>query len=197
MTVPTSTAPSTRDTTVAVGDLGAVDRVPHQLFIAGQRTPATDGGTLEVRNPATEAVIAHVADATIEDARRALVAAAEAQARWALTPAGTRAEVLHRTYQLMLERTDLLAEVMTLERPYVVTAWYRAWSCHLPAMLTNDGATPNRTNPLRSSTRCDRTLCNRVPAWIRCSRSSSKATRMMSRTAAVARPWPLSVALTQ
>jgi succinate-semialdehyde dehydrogenase/glutarate-semialdehyde dehydrogenase len=115
MTVPTSTAPSTRDTTVAVGDLGAVDRVPHQLFIAGQWTPATDGGTLEVRNPATEAVIAHVADATIEDARRALVAAAEAQAGWALTPAGTRAEVLHRTYQLMLERTDLLAEVMTQE----------------------------------------------------------------------------------
>ena len=43
----------------------AVDRVPHELFIAGEWTPSA-GGTLEVLNPATEDMIAEVADATVD-----------------------------------------------------------------------------------------------------------------------------------
>jgi succinate-semialdehyde dehydrogenase / glutarate-semialdehyde dehydrogenase len=93
---------------------GAADRVPHDLFIAGE-WQATAGDPMTVINPATEGVIAEVADATEADARRALRAAADAQADWAATPARTRSEILYRTYQLMVERTELLAEVMTLE----------------------------------------------------------------------------------
>src|SRR3712207_4016405 len=93
---------------------GAADRVPHDMFIAG-RWQSAAGAPMAVINPATEGVIAEVADATEADARRALRAAADAQADWAATPARTRSEILYRTYQLMLERTELLAEVMTLE----------------------------------------------------------------------------------
>lgn len=50
------------------------------------------------------------------------------------------------------------------------------------------GAVPKRTNLLRSSTRCDATSCSSVPASMRCSPSSSNATRMMPLTAAVAKP---------
>jgi hypothetical protein len=39
-----------------------------------------------------------------------------------------------------------------------VSNWYLAESCHSPAMLRYFGATPKRTNPLRSSTRCEATL---------------------------------------
>ena len=112
----TQTSTDTAATNMAPGARpGAADRVPHDLFIAGQWQPAVGGGTMPVVNPATEHVIAEVADATVDDARRALRAAAEAQATWALTPARTRSEILYRTYELMVERTDLLAEVMTLE----------------------------------------------------------------------------------
>ena len=110
----TSIPPSQGGDTDAARRDDAVGRVPHELFIAGEWTPSA-GGTLEVLNPATEDVIAEVADATVDDAQRALRAAAEAQASWALTAARARSEILHRAYQLMVERTDLLAEVMTLE----------------------------------------------------------------------------------
>jgi succinate-semialdehyde dehydrogenase/glutarate-semialdehyde dehydrogenase len=93
---------------------GAADQVPHDLFIAGRWQPAA-GGTMTVVNPATEEIIAEVADADMADAERALRAAADAQPGWAATPARTRSEILYRTCQLMVERTDLLAEVMTLE----------------------------------------------------------------------------------
>jgi succinate-semialdehyde dehydrogenase/glutarate-semialdehyde dehydrogenase len=91
----------------------AAAQVPHELFIAGDwQATAT---VMDVVNPATEDVIAQVADASAADAQRALRAAAQAQSAWATTPARTRSEILYRAAELMVERTDLLAEVMTLE----------------------------------------------------------------------------------
>jgi len=109
MTFSTATAPDS-----TAGHRSAIERVPHDLLIGGEWTPSS-GGVLQVFNPATEELIAEVADATVEDAQRALRAAADAQAEWARTPARTRSEILYRAYELMVERTDLLAEVMTLE----------------------------------------------------------------------------------
>jgi succinate-semialdehyde dehydrogenase / glutarate-semialdehyde dehydrogenase len=97
-----------------VGPTSAPDRVPHGLFIAGEWQAAA-GGTMPVVNPATEHAIAEVADGAVTDAHRALRAAAETQAGWAATPARTRSEILYRTYGLMVERTDWLAELITLE----------------------------------------------------------------------------------
>ena len=56
---------------------GAVDRVPHDLFIAGEWQPAA-GAPMPVINPATEGVIAEVADADRGRRPTALRAAADA-----------------------------------------------------------------------------------------------------------------------
>ena len=54
----------------------ALEKVPTQLFIGGEWRDASGGGTLDVEDPATGEAIAAVADATPDDARAALDAAA-------------------------------------------------------------------------------------------------------------------------
>ncbi|MGO1854706.1 MAG: NAD-dependent succinate-semialdehyde dehydrogenase, partial [Microbacteriaceae bacterium] len=66
-------------------------------------------------DPATNAVIRTIADATPEDGIRALDAAAAAQDEWAATPARTRSEILRRAFDLVQEHKEDLALVMTLE----------------------------------------------------------------------------------
>ena len=92
-----------------------LDRVPTDLYIAGAWRPASGGGTLPVEDPATGRTLVEVADATPEDALGALGAAAEAQASWAATAPRERGEILRRAYELLLERADDLALLMTLE----------------------------------------------------------------------------------
>jgi succinate-semialdehyde dehydrogenase/glutarate-semialdehyde dehydrogenase len=92
-----------------------VESVPRQLFIGGSWRPATGGGTLAVEDPATGRAIAEVADGTADDARAALDAAVAAQPGWAATSPRERGEILRRGYQLLIERRQDLALVMTLE----------------------------------------------------------------------------------
>ncbi|WP_280186852.1 aldehyde dehydrogenase family protein, partial [Nocardia gipuzkoensis] len=58
---------------------------PHQLFIGGEWIDAASGGTFPVRDPATGRIVREVADATADDAIRALDAAVAAQEPWAAT----------------------------------------------------------------------------------------------------------------
>ncbi|NHN54308.1 NAD-dependent succinate-semialdehyde dehydrogenase [Calidifontibacter sp. DB0510] len=95
--------------------MSAVEKVQTGLFIAGQWRPAEGGRTLEVHNPATEEVLATVADATPADGLAALDAAVAAQADWAKTPPRDRSEILRAAYDLITERADFFAELMTLE----------------------------------------------------------------------------------
>ncbi len=57
------------------------------LFVDGDWHPSTSGARMPVFDPATEEVIAEVADAGIEDAMPAIRSAGIAQAAWAQTPA--------------------------------------------------------------------------------------------------------------
>ncbi len=93
----------------------ALERVPKELYIGGSWRPASGGATLAVEDPSTGEPLVEVADATPEDALAALAAAAEAQAQWAATAPRERGEILRRAYELLLERADELALVMTLE----------------------------------------------------------------------------------
>jgi succinate-semialdehyde dehydrogenase/glutarate-semialdehyde dehydrogenase len=86
-----------------------------ELFIGGAWTAAADGGLLDVEDPATGEVVAQVADATAADAGAALDAACDAFAGWRGTAPRRRADVLRRAYELMTERCDALASVITLE----------------------------------------------------------------------------------
>ena len=92
-----------------------LDSIPTGLYIGGEWAPATGGRTFDVHDPATNAVIRTIADATPEDGIRALDAAAAAQDEWAATPARTRSEILRRAFDLVQEHKEDLALLMTLE----------------------------------------------------------------------------------
>ncbi|WP_171048090.1 NAD-dependent succinate-semialdehyde dehydrogenase [Nocardia cyriacigeorgica] len=91
----------------------AIGSVPTGLFIGGQwRTTVAE---LPVTNPASGEVLCTVADASPADGLDALAAAADAQAEWAATPARDRADLLMRAHQALLDDTERLALIMTLE----------------------------------------------------------------------------------
>src|SRR5947209_4680841 len=89
--------------------------VPKELFIAGKWRAASGGATFGVNDPATGQTLCEVADATPEDGLAALDAAAQAQPSWAAHPPRERGEILRRAYQLIMDRIDDLALLMTLE----------------------------------------------------------------------------------
>jgi succinate-semialdehyde dehydrogenase/glutarate-semialdehyde dehydrogenase len=92
-----------------------VDAVPTGLFIGGTWRPATSGATLTVDDPATGKALCEVADAAPEDGMDALAAAVAAQPSFAAMPPRERGEILRGAYELMMERIDDLALLMTLE----------------------------------------------------------------------------------
>jgi succinate-semialdehyde dehydrogenase / glutarate-semialdehyde dehydrogenase len=92
-----------------------LERVPKQLYIAGEWRQASGGGTLAVEDPATAQTLVDVADAQLADAMAALGAASEAQAEWAVHPPRERGEILRRAYEAIVEQTEDLALLMTLE----------------------------------------------------------------------------------
>jgi succinate-semialdehyde dehydrogenase/glutarate-semialdehyde dehydrogenase len=92
-----------------------VEACPNELFIGGKWQAATGGKTLAVEDPSTGTTLCEVADASPADGVAALDAAVAAQAEWAATAPRERGEILRRTYELMTERADDLALLMTLE----------------------------------------------------------------------------------
>ncbi|WP_174867495.1 NAD-dependent succinate-semialdehyde dehydrogenase [Nocardia arthritidis] len=97
-----------------VSERDVLESVPTQLWIGGP-VAASGGGTFAVRNPANGEVLAEVADATPEDAVRALDAAVAVQAEWAATPARQRAEILRTVFEQITARAEEFALLMTLE----------------------------------------------------------------------------------
>jgi len=89
--------------------------VPTDLWIGGQWRPGSTGNQLDVVDPSTGKVISRVADASIEDALAAVSAAHEAGPDWAATPPRKRSDILRRCYELMIERKQMLAELISLE----------------------------------------------------------------------------------
>ncbi len=68
-----------------------------------------------MRDPATDEVIATVADAQPHDGLDALDEAVSAGDAWAATPPRERGEILRRAFELMVEGTDELAATITAE----------------------------------------------------------------------------------
>ncbi len=85
------------------------------LFIGGQWVDAAGGGRIAVVDPSTEAVLAHVPDATVADAAAAVDAAAAAAPGWAAMPPRSRSEILRRCFELMTARAEDLARLISLE----------------------------------------------------------------------------------
>lgn len=93
-----------------------LNRIPTGIFINGEFTDSASGERFNVLNPATGEVLVSVADATPEDAARAMDLAVEAQHEWAVTAPRERGEILRRAFDLATGKyKDDLAMIMTLE----------------------------------------------------------------------------------
>jgi succinate-semialdehyde dehydrogenase/glutarate-semialdehyde dehydrogenase len=88
---------------------------PSQLFIGGRFVDASDRGTFEVIDPATENSIGAVANGTVEDAEAAVAAAALALPGWAAHTPRSRGEILRRAFELIMAQQEPLARLITRE----------------------------------------------------------------------------------
>lgn len=101
--------------TETTSESAVLDAVGKQLFIGGRWVDARGGGTLAVEDPATGATLCEVADAQVDDAKAALAAADETFETFRGVAPRERSDILRRAYDLITERTDELALLMTLE----------------------------------------------------------------------------------
>jgi len=87
-----------------------------KLIIAGEQRNASDGGTTEIRNPATGELVDRVAAATQQDVDNAIDAAESAFKKWSAVPPPQRAEILYKASRLLNEREKDLARLLTQEQ---------------------------------------------------------------------------------
>ncbi|MDY0885499.1 NAD-dependent succinate-semialdehyde dehydrogenase [Dongia soli] len=86
------------------------------LFIDGKGVQAADGRNIPVLNPATEEVIGHVAHAGRTDLEAAAQAAQKGFAIWRKVSAFDRSKIMRKAADLLRERADEIARVMTMEQ---------------------------------------------------------------------------------
>jgi succinate-semialdehyde dehydrogenase / glutarate-semialdehyde dehydrogenase len=87
-----------------------------QLFINGSWTPAAGGRTIDVVNPASGEKIGTVPHAAISDLDKALEAAEKGFAIWRKVSAFDRSKVMRKAADLLRERADKIAPLLTLEQ---------------------------------------------------------------------------------
>lgn len=87
-----------------------------QALIGGEWRDAASGKAVEVTDPATGAVLGTVPDVSGEETRAAITAAEAAFAHWRKVPHGDRAAALERWFDLMIEHTEDLALILTMEQ---------------------------------------------------------------------------------
>ena len=100
---------------MTISEAALLAQVPDKLYIGGEWVDSTSGRSIQVHDPATGLVIKTIADASVEDGARAMDAAANAQASWARTAPRVRGEILRKAFDLLMERADEFALLMTLE----------------------------------------------------------------------------------
>src|SRR4051794_9743284 len=134
-----------------------LSKVPTDLFIGGTWRAASEGGRFDVTDPATGEVIAQVADGSAEDGLAAVSAAAEAGPAWAATPPRQRAEILLKAWQLMTDRVDEIATLISLENGKALVdakgeatyaaeffRWYAEETVRMDGMVTTAPSGANR-----------------------------------------------------
>jgi succinate-semialdehyde dehydrogenase/glutarate-semialdehyde dehydrogenase len=89
--------------------------IPTQLYIGGEWVDAENGNTLTVSDPATGEHLATIANASESDAKKAMDAAASVQEEWGNSSPRLRGEILRKAWELLMERRDDFALLMTME----------------------------------------------------------------------------------
>ncbi|WP_066043452.1 NAD-dependent succinate-semialdehyde dehydrogenase [Herbiconiux solani] len=99
----------------AVSETDLLASIPDRLFIGGAWVDGSTGATIDVFDPATGERLKTIADATPADGIAALDAAVAAADSWAATAPRTRGEILRGAFDLLQQRRDEAALLMTLE----------------------------------------------------------------------------------
>jgi succinate-semialdehyde dehydrogenase / glutarate-semialdehyde dehydrogenase len=92
-----------------------------QLYIDGKWRAAASGKTIPVLNPATEETVGTVAHAGKADLDEALASAEKGFKVWRAVSAYERSKVMRKAADLMRERADKIATLMTMEQGKVLT----------------------------------------------------------------------------
>src|SRR6202023_3816402 len=99
---------------------------PRLLLIDGQRVPSASGRTFKTLNPATEAVIATVAEGNEVDVDRAVAAARRAfEGPWRTMRAAERGHILLKWAELLKKHADEIAELESLDAGKPIAAVLR------------------------------------------------------------------------
>ena len=99
---------------MALSEQDLLAKVPTGLCIGGKWVNGS-GNLIQVEDPATGKTLLEIANASAEDGLAALASADETQAAWAKVPPRERAELLRRTFELVRERSEEFATLISLE----------------------------------------------------------------------------------
>ena len=101
-------------------------RKPHQLLIDGRRVPSSSGRTFKSLNPATEEVIATIAEGNEADVDRAVAAARRAfEGPWRTMRAAERGHLLLKWAELLKRHADEIIEIESLDGGKPISATTR------------------------------------------------------------------------
>ncbi|MDQ2809677.1 MAG: aldehyde dehydrogenase family protein, partial [Chloroflexota bacterium] len=84
-------------------------------LIGGQWVESAGGKRFSTTNPATGETLADLSEGSAADVDKAVAAASKAFKSWRLVPAPKRGEILFRAGQLLMERKEEMARLMTQE----------------------------------------------------------------------------------
>ncbi len=101
-------------TALADNEKAVVDKYPRQQYIAGEWRDG-GGNALAIEDPSTGEAVTEISSATADDARAAMDAAHATRREWEAHPPRERGEILRRSFELIMQRKDELALLMTLE----------------------------------------------------------------------------------
>lgn len=96
--------------------MGVVSSRDEQVLLGGSWVESCSGERFDVLNPADGEVVGSVPDCRPEDVTASIAAAADAFESWKATAARERARLLRRAAELIRERSDAIASVMTAEQ---------------------------------------------------------------------------------
>ncbi|RSL40496.1 hypothetical protein CEP54_016105, partial [Fusarium duplospermum] len=97
-----------------------------RLFINGEFSPASDGGTFPLNSPLTRETIALVSEATVEDTDRAVAAAKAASPAWAALSVHERGAYMNKLADLITDHEQELASVEAVSMGRPVSSFWDA-----------------------------------------------------------------------
>lgn len=107
-----------------------------KLFIDGEYVESSDLKTFDVKNPATQEIIANVYEASREDVDRACTAARRAfeEGSWRTMPLKERCDKIRRMAEIIMERREELARIEALD---VGKPFHAAFDVEIPRSAHN------------------------------------------------------------